>query len=343
MRRRARRHRGRHRDEIRIASRVRFPALLLLLAVVYGTVGYTLIEGFGLIDSVYMAVITLTTVGFGEVRPLGPAGRVFTITLILFGIVAVFDLIGVLTTLLASGELGRALERRGMRRSIEGLHDHYVICAYGRVGRAAAQELLSHGAEVLVIESQAELEPLLAEAGLPYLIDDPTQEAVLEEAGIGRAKGLLCAVDSDAVNVYITLTARALNPSLFIISRASSRESIETLMRAGSDRVVSPYQISGVRMAGLALRPAVLEFVDMLSVAPDLRIEELVIGERSRLADRTVKDACSPYGGVMLLAVKRRDGELLFPPLADTVLCRGDLVIAAGRANSLAGLADDAR
>ncbi|MGH9268363.1 MAG: potassium channel family protein [Acidimicrobiales bacterium] len=322
-----------------IASRVRLPGVLLALAVAYGTAGFVLIEGFSVLDAVYMTVTTLTTVGFGEIHPLGPAGRAFTMSLILFGVVALFAFVGNVTTILASGELGQLLLRRTMRRRIEALDGHFVICAYGRVGRAAAAELIEQGAEVVVVEIQPEYEAALAEAGIPYLIADPTEEAVLLEAGITRAKGLVCAVDSDAVNVYVTLTARALNADLFIVARASRSESVDKLERAGSNRVVSPYALSGARMAALALRPAVLEFMDMVSIAPDLRIEELVVDDRSGLAGRTVRDACAPCPGVMLLALQKRDGEVLVPPRADSELGLGDLVIALGSPAGLALLA----
>ncbi|HEX2043359.1 MAG TPA: potassium channel protein [Acidimicrobiales bacterium] len=335
------RRRGRRRGRI-LAARARLPGLLLLLALVYGTVGYQVIEGFSFLDALYMTVTTLTTIGFGEIEPLSAAGRVFTITLVAFGVVVVFDLIAQFTSLLASGRLSRTIERRAMQRQISHLSDHFVICAFGRVGRAACQELVRHGVDVVVIEVQEALEDLLIEADVPYLIGDPSEESVLEEAGIRRARALLCAVDSDVVNVYITLSARALNPDLFIIARASRPESVEKLQRAGADRVVSPYAVSGRRMASQALQPAMLEFVDMVSVAPDLRIEELVVGKSSALAARTVRDVCAPYEGVMVLAVRSPDGELLIPPRADTVLDEGDLIIVVGPADALAGMAKEA-
>ena len=229
-----------------------------------------------------------------------------------------------------------------MRQRIAGLRDHFVVCAFGRVGQAAVEELHGQGVGVVVVEPDPAKEPDLIEAGVPYLIEDPTREDTLDQAGIGRAKGLLCAVDSDAVNVYITLLARARNPDLFIIARASSAESVEALGRAGSDRVVSPYRLSGVRMASLALRPAMLEFVDMVTVAPDLRVEELVVGKRSALAGLTVRDACAPYDGVMILAVRSPDGRLLVPPRADTALERGDLLIVVGPITALGRLAEQA-
>ncbi len=325
-----------------VSTRVVIPFVLLAFALVYGTVGYRVLEGFGLIDALYMTVTTLTTVGFGEIQPLSPTGRVFTISLIMVGVVVVFDLFALFTSLVASGRLNKILGRRSMDRNINDLHDHYIICAYGRVGRAAARELTERGAAVVVVERQTELEPLLAEVGLLYVLGDSTEESVLERAGIRRAKGLLCAVDSDAVNVYITLTARALNPELFIIARASSPESVDKLHRAGSDRVVSPYVVSGVRMASMALSPAVLEFADMVSVASDLRVEELVVGRGSRLESRTISDVCAPYEGVMVLAVREPAGGLMIPPRADTVLHEDDFLIAVGPVAALSKLAEEA-
>ena len=336
--------RRRHRlRQYLLASPVRLPVLLLAFSIVYGTAGYVVIADFGLLDALYMTVTTLTTVGFGEIRPLGPAGRAFTLSLLAVGFTASFTLLAVLTSLVVSGQLGRSLSRRGMRQRIEALRDHYVVCAFGRVGRAAVEELLAQGADVVVVEGDPAREPDLVEAGALYVLDDPTREEVLEQAGIERARGLLCAVDSDAANVYITLLARARNPDLFIIGRASSPESVEALRRAGSDRVVSPYRLSGARMATLAYRPAMLEFVDMVSVAPDLRIEELVVGEHSSLAGATVREAAAPYEGVMILAVRSPDGGLLVPPRADTRLHAADLLIVIGPMDALGSLAERAR
>lgn len=229
-----------------------------------------------------------------------------------------------------------------MRHRIEDMRDHFVVCSFGRVGRAAVEELQAQGVDVVVVEANAELEHDLIEAEVSYIIDEPAREDVLEKARISTARGLLCAVDSDAANVYITLLARARNPGLFIIGRASSTESVEALRRAGSDRVVSPYRLSGSRMASLALRPAMLEFVDMVSMAPDMRIEELVIRDGSPLAGSTVQAACAPYEGVMILGVRGSDGTLLMPPRADTHLATADLMIVLGPVAALSDLAERA-
>jgi voltage-gated potassium channel len=332
----------RRRRPWRLAVRVRLPVLLLVLALTYGTVGYQLIEGFGFVDALYMTVITLTTVGFAEVHPLSQGGRLFTISVLAFGLVAVFDLLAVFTSLLAGGALSRTLERRAMQRRIDRLQDHHVVCAYGRVGRAVARELVRQGADVVVVEVEAALEPLLVDAGHPYLIADPSEEDVLRQAGVDRARTLICAVDSDVVNVYIALTARELNPDLFIIARASRAETVDKLTRAGANRVVSPYAVSGVRMAAMALQPAMLEFVDMVSVHPQLRIEEMVVRGQSPLADKTVREVCAPYEGVMVLAVRSTSGDLVIPPRADTILNAGDLIIVVGPAQALVDLAGTA-
>lgn len=325
-----------------MASPINLSVAALTFAVLYGTLGYWLGFHFGFVDALYMTVTTLTTVGFGEIHPLALGGRLFTLSLITIGMGAVFTSLAVLTSLVVSGQLGRSLTRRGMRQRIDAQRDHFIVCAFGRVGRSAVEELLSQGADVVVVEDDPGLEPALIDSGVPYLLEDPTREDVLERAGIARAKGLLCAVDSDASNVYITLLARARNPALFIIGRASSPESVEALKRAGSDRVVSPYRLSGIRMAALAFRPAMLEFVDMVSVAPDLRIEELILGERSSLAGATVREACAPYDGVLILGVRSADGSLHVPARADTTLAAGDLLIVVGPMAALGTMAERA-
>ncbi|MGH9195224.1 MAG: potassium channel family protein, partial [Acidimicrobiia bacterium] len=210
------------------------PLGIFAFALIYGTVGYLLIEGWDVFDAVYMTVITLTTVGFGEVHQLSAGGRLFTISLILFGIVTVAASVASLADVLVSGELGESVRRRRRTRMINQLNDHYIICAFGRVGRTAAQEFKEQGVPFLAIDVREDLTAMMEEQGINYLIGDPTEESVLRQAGIDRAKGLVCAVDSDATNVYITLTARAINPGLSIVARASNPESVDKLMRAGA-------------------------------------------------------------------------------------------------------------
>jgi voltage-gated potassium channel len=258
--------------------------------------------------------------------------------LVLTGVVTLFTTTTIVAAIILQGDLGDALRRRRMERRIDGLRNHYIICAYGRVGRAAADEFDYQGEPYVIIENQPELERLMSERGSPYILGDPSGETILKEAGIDRAKGLVSAVDSDAINVYITLTARTLNPKLNIVARASSPESVDQLYRAGADRVVSPYVLSGKQMASLALHPSVVEFIDMVTVAPDMRLEEIVIRHDSPLDGKTVGAAANDRGEVMILAVKKSGAELVPSPSADLVLGSGDLIVALGPAKVLGEL-----
>lgn len=324
-----------------VAASFRIPATILTGAITFGTIGYVLIERMSVLDAVYMTVTTLTTVGFREVQPLGTAGRVFTIGLILVGVVGMFVTVAIVAQLIAAGELGQPLRRRRMQKRIDSLTGHFVVCAYGRVGRATAEEFRAQGEPYVIVEVQEALERRLEEHGAPYVIGDPSVAAILEQAGIMRAKGLVSAVDSDAINVYITLTARTLNPQLFIVARAASAESVDQLYRAGADRVVSPYILSGSRMASLALHPAVVEFIDMVTVAPDLRLEEIEIRPGSVLDGKTVGAAAKDTDDVTILAVKKSGAALVATPGHDLVLAAGDLVVALGRAKVLGELSKE--
>jgi voltage-gated potassium channel len=225
-------------------------------------------------------------------------------------------------------------------RSIGHLSGHYVICAYGRVGRAVLEELRRRNCTTVVIESKPELEPLLAEHGVPCISGDPADESVLRRAGIERARGLICAVDSDAANVFITLTARALNPDLRIVARASERASIGKLVRAGADEVVSPYGLTGRRMAVLAVQPSVLEVLDLLNLGSDIRLEEVSIRARTHLDGLTIAEARARYAGVAILALKKPGSEISANPDGAVGLAPGDLIVALGPAEILNRMAD---
>ena len=324
----------------RILARSRLPVLIVLLAIGYGTAGYWLVEGKSLLNAVYATMLTLSTLGVEAGPPPGPGAKVFTVSLILFGVVALFTAIGVGTEVVASGELGRWLRMNQVTRSIGHLSGHYVICAYGRVGRAVLEELRRRGYKLVVIESKPELEPLLAEHGVRYIPGDPADESVLRQAGIERARGLICAVDSDAANVFITLTARALNPDLRIIARASERASIDKLVRAGANEVVSPYGLTGRRMAVLAVQPSVLEVLDLLNLGSDIRLEEVAVRAGTHLDSLTIAEARARYAGVAILALKKPGNEVSANPDHQLRLAPGDLIVALGPAEILNRMAD---
>ena len=298
----------------------------------YGLVGYRLF-GFSLIDAIYLTLSALTTEGFATPVALSDGAKIFTVSLSLFGVTVFVAVLGVLAGALVDGKLVQKSRRWSMQRRITELRDHHIICAYGRVGRAAAREFEADGVPFVVIELKAELEEDLKRDGVLYLVGNSSSEAILRAAGIHRARGLVCAVDSDAENVYITLVARSLNPNISIVARASEDAAADRLYRAGANRVVSPYATSGRRMALIALRPEVVDFFDLArSGSGAVRIAELQVTDDSKLVGQTVAQVC---GSATALLIRRAAGELLPNPSRDTVVKAGDLVVTFGEPDTL--------
>jgi len=304
----------------------------LLVAVVIGVVGY-LLFGFDLADAIATTLLTLTTVGAATARDLPPGPLLFTAGLAVLGVSLYVAIVGVAGTAIVEGRLGVLSRSRRMERRISRLHDHFIVCAYGRVGSAAARELAMEGIPFIVIDVKRELEADMQRDGYPYLIANPSSEAVLREAGIERARGLICAVDSDAENVYITLVARSLRADLLIVARAAEDQSADRMYRAGATRVVSPYISIGRRMAQLAVRPNVVEFFDIARAGQqDIRLEELAIPEDSALIGRTVEEV---VGDAIALLVKRANGELFANPAGRMPVQGGDVLVLYGEARAL--------
>lgn len=302
-----------------LVRRLRWIGIALVVVVIYGTAGYMLLERWSFLDSLFMTITTMTTVGFREVRPLDQSGRIFTLSVIVLGVGVALLGVSMAAAVLAEAEIGGRARRRRMQRRIELLQDHFIVCAYGRVGRAACRELAASGNPYIVVDPKEELRERMEEDDVLYLIDDPSNEPVLREAGVERARALLCAVDDDATNVYIALTARAINPGLFIVARASERGSTEKLERAGADRVVSPYVTSGHHMVRMAQDPSVVNPLE--DTARSIRVEEHLVGEESPLCARQVGEL---HG---VLAIRRSDGTLLASPNPDLRLEAGDVVL----------------
>jgi voltage-gated potassium channel len=316
-----------------------WPALIALTAViVLGTAGY-MVLGFGLLDALYQTVTTVTTVGFREVRPLSAAGQIFTIVLILAGVGTALYTLGVLLEAILEGHLLEHMGRRRMDRQIARMDGHVIICGWGRVGRASAQYLVASGHQIVVVDRNASR---LAGLSYPDVVGDVTDDHVLEAAGIKRARALIAALDTDADNVYVTLSSRALAPSLVIIARARSEDSKSKLIRAGADRAVNPQLIGGRRMAAFALQPHVAEFLDVVmhDETLDFRIEQVEVAQQSVLAGRTVAEAAiGPTTGVLLLAVRSDGtGQFLANPAAETRLRPHSILIAVGTQPQLAEL-----
>lgn len=319
-------------DRDRVWRRLLLLAGALALLFAFGTVGYMTL-GFGLLDAAYMTVLAVTTLGIPEAEAFGPAQKVFTAGLAVLGVTAFLAGVAVLAVALSEGRFFESARRRRMEKTIERLRDHFIVCAYGRVGQAAARELEQERVPFLVIDRKAELEPEIERDGVPYLIADPTSEHVLRAAGVERGRGLLCALDSDAENVFIALTARSLNPGLFIVARAALPESVDRLQRAGADRVVSPYASSGRDMALQALRPHLMGSLELSTRGQRrVRLDEIFVDEGSDLDGRALGEAC---GSAVPVVIRRSDGTMVPNPTPDEVLRAGDVVMLLGDPSAL--------
>jgi voltage-gated potassium channel len=312
-------------------------AVLLVLIPVVGTAGYMIIEGWGFLDALYMTVTTITTVGFREVQPLDDAGKIFTIILAICGIGAIFYGFISLFQFVLEGELGMLLGVRRMKGQIEKLKDHYILCGFGRVGEEIAREFVARDVAFVVVENNPEAIERAEKRGYLLLVGDATSDASLKEAGVESARVLLAASDSDAGNTFIVLTAKALNPRLFVVARAAHPESEPRMMRAGADRVFSPYNIAGKQMALTALHPMVVEFIDTLASRRDGApvLAEFDVSEASGLAGRTIHEVLHEFPSVVVLGLENASGELQVGPPVDTVLRMGDRVILVGQEKEL--------
>ena len=314
------------------------PILMFLVLVVSGILGYMSIEGWDLLDSLYMTIITLSTVGYGEVREIGPGGRIFTVFLIVFGLFIITYLVGLVAETLIAGEIRAVLGRRKVGKRIKSLKDHYIICGYGRIGKIICNELTSKSIPLIVIEKDERVHEQLEEDNMLYLDRDATDEETLTEAGIEMAKGLVSVVSSDAENVYICLTARGLNPRLYILSRAEDESSERKLLRAGADKIVLPYMLGGRRMVQAIIRPTVSDFLESAvhDQGFELNIEEITAGEDSPLIDQTLVDSgIRQEMDIIIIGIKQEDDTMIFNPSSQTKINRGDTLIAMGRSKDL--------
>ena len=298
-----------------------------------GVAGYMAIEGFTFFDAVYQTVTTITTAGFGEVEPLSDTGRAFTLVLIVLGIIVILYVLSCITQIAVEGELESILGRRRMHSRMRALKDHYILCGFGRVGEEVAREFVSRDLPFVVVETNQEAIGRAERRGYLLLIGDATNDDILKAAGVERATCLLAASDSDAGHAFIVLTARALNPGLFIVARAAYPENEQRMLRAGANRVFSPYIIAGRQMALSALHPVVVEFIDTLATRKDGApvLAEMEVTEESGLRGRTIHDVLHALRSVIVLGLQRPSGELKVGPESDTVLEVGDRVIVMGQ------------
>jgi voltage-gated potassium channel len=313
---------------------------VLLLDLVIGTLGFRLVEGWPFFDAFYMTLMTLTTVGYGEIHPLSFAGRVFASFLMIVGVATVFVSFAILGDALLRLERADYFGRRRRNRMLQHITGHYIVCGAGRVGRSVVLELVRSRSKVVLIDNDPDRVKWGGALGIVTLTADASKDETLRQARIETAAGLVSAISSDAENVYVTLSAKVLNPSLHIAVRASDEQAEEKLRRAGATTVLTPYTFIGHRLAQSLLRPHVVSFLDVASTFGktdlDLEIEELRIPSGSALSSKTLEEArLGRTYGVIVLAVRRQSGTMQFNPQADVRLEAGDVLIAMGERQKL--------
>jgi voltage-gated potassium channel len=321
----------------RLARRVILIASLLFSTLLIGTVGFKLIEGYPLFDGFYRTLTTITTVGDPEVHPLSHAGRVFNSFLILFGVIAMFLAVGAMTQTIIEIELQDTYGKRRKKRMIDHLQNHFIICGFGRVGRNASYELQRANAPFLVIDRDTQRMTKAADAGMLAIVADATQDESLREAGVLRAKGLIAALPTDAENLFVILSAKALNPGLTIVTRASEEEAGEKLRRAGADTVLTPYAMAGRQLADVLLRPHVVEFLDLAksNIGPTITMEQVCVTSKGELTAQTLGQLELRKSGVIVLAIRKRGGETIFNPPSAVAISAGDFLIVMGERSNL--------
>lgn len=317
-------------------------AIVLLGLFILGTVWYKFVENWTWIDSSFMTMITLTTVGFGETHPLSRTSRIFTMVLILLGVVTITYLVNRFTDALIEGYFQERVRLKQEKTLIEGLQEHYIVCGYGRTGRQIALELEAEGVSFVIIDSDPQQIEKARQLGYPAILGDATLDESLEKVRIDRAICLIAALRSDAENLYTILSAKTLNSDIRAIARASTEEAVQKLQRAGADAVVSPYITGGKRLAAAALRPQVMDFVDgvLSGTERSYYLEEFLLNAQScPCIGQTLSDAgLRSRTGVLVLAIRRADGNLIAGPMGDTRLYEGDLLICMGTEEQLRSL-----
>jgi len=318
---------------------------LLVLVTVAGTAGYMVVEGWSAWDAFYMAVITITTVGYREVHELSRAGQVLTVVLLTAGVGAALYTFTLLATLVVEGGLPSRLQQRRLQRMLETIKDHFIICGYGRIGSTVAQQFKRQRVPYVVIERDPERLHAAVDDGSLAVEADASSEEVLKRVGIDRARGFIAAVGTDAENVYAVLTARVMRPDLFIIGRAETEDATMKLKRAGADRVISPYHIGAVTIAQTALRPAVVDFVELATGTDNLELamEQITVAARSTLVNRTILESnLRQRFGAIVVGIQRQDRHMEFSPEPDTRILVGDKLVVLGNPESLKKLETEA-
>lgn len=311
---------------------------LFACLLVFGAVGYIVIEGWSFMDSLYMTVITLATVGYGEVHEISPEGRLFTVILIFLGVGFFLYVVGNVIQFLVEGRIRHVLGRRILDKQISKLKNHFIVCGYGRVGRALSNYLIQKYIDVVVIEQNPNRVSVMDEDGLLYIMGGATDEAILMKAGIKRARGIISVLGSDADNVFLVLIAKRLNPKVFVVARSNQNETEKTLYSAGADKVVSPFALGARRIAHAILRPNVIHFLELAFTddGTDINVEEIPVNVSSKLINVSLQESGLRQNfDLIIISIRKADGAMCFNPKASHRFDAGDTVIAVGSGNGL--------
>jgi len=320
--------------------KVLFSLITLIVLIGGGTIGYVAIEHWPTFEALYMTVITLATVGYKEVYELSYEGKIFTIVLIITGTGTIAYTIGSMFQFMVEGQLRRLLGRKKLQKQISNMKNHYIICGYGRIGRMVCQEFAAKPLPFIVVEQDPERCQQLEENGMLFVQGDATSDDVLEKASIRQAKGVITVVTSDSANVFITLTARGINPELFILARASEDSAQVKLMRAGANKVISPYKIGASRIAQAILRPSVVDFIDIAIGANniELQLEEIQVGSASQLVGKNLIDSGIRKNlGLIIVGIKKGQ-QMMFNPDPNVNIDADDILIALGKSPDIKNL-----
>jgi voltage-gated potassium channel len=322
----------------RLVRRLLLIAAAIVLTLLFGTVGFTVLERWPVFDAFYMTLITMTTVGYTEVHPLTAAGRIFNSFLIFFGVTTMFFAIGVMTQTIIEFQLDEFFDKRRLKKMIDNLQNHYIICGFGRVGRGAAGELQRAGVPFVIADMNQTRVEAAMRAGMLAVLADTTRDENLRDLKIASAKGLIAALATDADNLFLILSAKTLNPGLYIATRAGEEEAEAKLRRAGADAVFAPYSLAGHRLAQAMLRPDVVHFLDFTTgnIGLNVAIEQVRVSNASEFVSHSLKDMQIRRDlGVIVLAIRKHDGQMLFNPPAETEISGGDVLIVMGEQEKL--------
>ncbi len=313
----------------------------IMMLTAAGTIGYMAIEHMSLLDALYMTVITISTVGYEEVKPLSAGGRIFTMVLIVTGVGSAFYLFAVVTQFVIEGQLRQVVGRVAMKHKIEQLEGHVVICGYGKMGRVVAEEVTRSGGQAVVIERDPAREPELAASGLFYVIGSALEDPVLEDAGMRRARAAVVVTASDADNVFITLSARAMNPKIHVHARGESEVGLQHLRMAGAHQAVAAYQWGALRLAASVMRPSVVDFLELSfpGRGAEIDLEEIRVAEGSALIGQQIAAVERSATRLRIVALKRGDAPSMLIPDPKTLIEAGDFMVAIGDRETLRHLA----